>query len=343
MHRITYSLSKKNAVTVAAVLSGILLVAGLLVYRSWQRQLNQPMNLPESAILTVKPGDNLTGIAGELRARGWIKHPYILTLEGRRLGLDGFIKAGEYEVKPGLTPRELLALLVAGKVIQYALTIPEGWTYRQILDAVHANPHLRRTLTASAYTEVMEKLGHAGLHPEGWFFPDTYHFPSTATDLDFMERAYQTMVRVLAEEWEQRDPGLPYEDPYQALIMASIIEKETAVPEERNRIAGVFARRLQRGIRLQTDPTVIYGIGPGFNGDITARDLTLDTPYNTYLHPGLPPTPIASPGRDSIRAALHPEDGKALYFVATGDGRHYFSETLDEHNRAVSKYQTVKP
>ena len=234
---------------------------------------------------------------------------------------------------------QLLDDLVAGKVIQYALTIPEGLTFRQIMQLLRQQPELRHTLADDSPAAVMQAIGEPGQSPEGRFYPDTYHFPRGTTDVQFLRRAYRTMAGVLQQEWQARDTGLPYKTPYDALIMASIIEKETAVPAERERIAGVFVRRLEKGMRLQTDPTVIYALGQSYDGNIHRRDLSLDSPYNTYRHAGLPPTPIAAPGRDSIDAALHPAPGEELYFVARGDGSHEFSRTLEEHNRAVARYQ----
>ncbi|OGT80640.1 MAG: hypothetical protein A3J35_07610 [Gammaproteobacteria bacterium RIFCSPLOWO2_02_FULL_52_10] len=335
---------KKHRLIIVIAIAGLVMICGLGSYWVYQHQLNQPMNLSETAILLIEPGDSLTAIGNKLVRRGWIEHPYFLIHAGRSRDLAGSIKTGEYEIRPGLTPLQLLSLIVSGKVIQYSLTIPEGWTFRQIMSAVRSNQHLQHTLEGDgALATIMGKLGHPELHPEGRFFPDTYKFPAGTRDLEFLQRSYNIMEQVLAAEWQQRAPDLPYQDPYQALIMASIIEKETAVAEERYKIAGVFVRRLQRGIKLQTDPTVIYAVGIDFNGDITTSDLNLDSPYNTYRYPGLPPTPIAVPGRESIRAALQPEPGKALYFVAMDNGRHYFSETLEEHNQAVTKYQLKKP
>lgn len=333
---------KRGALTVFAVTVAIVAAVVVGLYFDIQRQLDQPMNVQQAEIFTITPGTSLKAIARELAARNWFNHPAYLTYAGRSSGMAGEIKAGEYEITPGLTARQFLALIVSGKVVQYAITIPEGWTFRQILKTVAANPHLVHTLADADDSTIMAMLGHPGQQPEGRFFPDTYLFPAGTGDVDFLKRAYRTMAQVLAEEWQQRAAGLPYHTPYQALIMASIIEKETAIPDERYKIAGVFVRRLQRGIKLQTDPTVIYAVGDTFNGDITNRDLKLDSPYNTYRYAGLPPTPIAAPGRESIRAALQPAAGDELYFVATGDGRHHFSTTLAEHNRAVAKYQLKK-
>jgi UPF0755 protein len=313
--------------------------AGVWINRAMQHQLHAPMNVSGEATLVVKPGMSLTTIGRRLAQRGWLSHPYYFILKVRLKGLSRRIKAGEYSVKPGMTPLQLLDKLIKGKVIQYSLTIPEGLTFREIMQLVEAQPELRHTLPDDRPATVMQAIGEPGQSPEGRFYPDTYYFPRGTTDVEFLRRAYLTMSRVLAEEWQARDTGLPYKKPYDALIMASIIEKETAVPEERERIAGVFVRRLERGMRLQTDPTVIYALGKNYDGDIRRRDLATQSPYNTYVHAGLPPTPIAAPGRESIHAALHPEPGNALYFVSRGDGTHEFSSTLEEHNRAVAKYQ----
>lgn len=303
------------------------------------RDLNRPLVLDSARTFTVKHGASLKKISHQLASRGWLSHPYYLILEGRRQGLASRIKAGEYELKPGMSSREFLELIVSGKVVQYSLTIPEGWTFFQIIQAVKKNDVLEHILAQDDEDYVMEQLDHKGEKAEGRFFPDTYHFPRGTTDIEFLKRAYDTMSRVLEEEWNNRDGGLPYKSTYEALIMASIIEKETSIPDERYKIAGVFVRRLQKGMLLQTDPTVIYAIGRNFDGDIRNRDLTIDSPFNTYTSKGLPPTPIAAPGRASINAALHPEEGTALYFVAMGDGHHHFSDTLAEHNKAVAKYQ----
>jgi len=322
-------------------LISIFIIALLLWWavQDMNQRLDRPLTLASSSTFSVSPGTSLKQISGQLAAKGWLSHPYYLIIEARRRGLAGKIKAGEYQLKPGISPRGVLELIVSGKVVQYPLTIPEGWIFEQIMAAVRNNAILRHTLDNTDEQDVMDRLGHGGEAAEGRFFPDTYHFPRGTSDLEFLQRAYQTMTRVLMEEWDNRADGLPYKSAYEALIMASIIEKETAMAEERYKIAGVFTRRLQQGIMLQTDPTVIYAMGRSFDGDIRDQDLGIDSPFNTYTNKGLPPTPIAAPGRDSINAALHPQDGSALYFVATGDGHHYFSDTLDEHNKAVAKYQ----
>ena len=289
--------------------------------------------------VVVAPGTPLSGVAEALQRKGLIDHPRFFVWMARLRGKATAVQAGEYRIDPGLTPPRLLAKMAAGEVVQYDLTLVEGWTIHQTLAAVRQHPRLKHTLGKASPEEVMARIGHPDQHPEGRFLPDTYHFPSGTTDVAFLQRAYRAMEEALAAAWKERAEDLPYNRPYEALIMASIIEKETAVPAERRQIAGVFVRRLEKGMRLQTDPTVIYGLGQGFDGNIRRRDLRRDTPYNTYLHSGLPPTPIAMPGAESIEAALHPAPGDALYFVSKGDGSHHFSATLEEHNRAVRRYQ----
>lgn len=319
------------------LLAGVAAVAWL--WHDMELQLNQPLAITRVEVLEVVPGTNLRALAMELQRRRWLQKSVYLELEARRTRRAGLIKAGEYAVAPGATPRTLLDLLVSGRVIQHQLAIIEGWSFRELIQAVSASPVLRHTLSASTPARLMAEIGYAGYLPEGRFLPDTYSFPAGTSDTDFLRRAFAAMEKTLNEEWQGRDQELPYSSPYQALIMASLVEKETAVPVERSRIAGVFVRRLQQGIRLQTDPTVIYALGEAFDGNIRRRDLDLDSPFNTYRVAGLPPTPIAMPGRDSIHAALHPEAGAALYFVARGDGTHEFSDSLEAHNRVVRKYQ----
>lgn len=320
------------------VLAGGLTAAWLLL--GYQTFVDAPLDFGEGGLrYELKPGTTLTGLAHDLQNRGVIDEPRYLVWLARLEGLDNRIKAGEYRFDSGITPRRLLQQLVNGETLQYAITIVEGWNFRQLLDAVHSNEYLLHTLSDYSDAEIMEKLGHPGEHPEGRFLPDTYHFPRMTTDVAFLRRAYAAMEQLLKEEWPARSPDLNVDTPYQALILASIVEKETSLPSERKQIAGVFNRRLQKRMRLQTDPTVIYGLGRSFDGDLRRRDLRRDTPYNTYLHKGLPPTPIALPGRDAVLAALHPAEGNELYFVARGDGSHQFSATLAEHNRAVVEYQ----
>lgn len=326
-------------------LAGLLLLVGsLLVGWQWMRYQNfadQPLSVGEDGIdVVLERGSSLRAFAQQLQARGALEDPRLLVLMGRLRSVAGDIKAGEYHIEPGTTPPELLQQLVAGRVRQYGLTVVEGWTFAQMMNAINAEPRLAHTLEGLEPGQIMERLGYGGLHPEGRFLPETYYFPQGMEDAEFLRRAYQAMEARLAAEWEERASDLPYDSPYEALVMASIIEKETGVPDERSQIAGVFVRRLQKRMRLQTDPTVIYGLGQEFDGNLRRRDLRAsDNPYNTYRHGGLPPTPIALPGADAIHAALHPADGDSLYFVSRGDGSHIFSATLEEHNKAVIRYQ----
>ena len=299
----------------------------------------KPITLSETHLFIVEPGASLGKVAYQLQAQGLIDYPRYLTMLGRWYGQASRLKAGEYELEPGLTPIELLDKFVSGNVAQYALTVVEGWTFKEMLQAIHTHDKLRHTLKDKNADEIMAQLGQMGEHPEGRFMPETYHFPAGMTDLDFLKRAYGEMENYLQDAWQKREQGLPYKTPYEVLIMASIIEKETAVASERPQIAGVFVRRLRKNMRLQTDPTVIYGMGERFDGNIRRKDLRQDTPYNTYTRHGLTPTPIALPSAEAIDAALHPAEGKSLYFVAKGDGSHYFSATLAEHTDAVRKYQ----
>lgn len=322
---------------IAIFVSSILLAWGWMEYDEF---INAPLLLPETGLVyDLKAGSTIRGVAGDLVTRGVLKKPIMLRLVARWNGQASRLKAGEYRLPPGITPPQLLEILSSAKVVQHTLTIIEGWSFKQLMAAVGRHEHLTQTLQGIADEQIMSRLGLQGIHPEGRFYPDTYHFPKGTTDADFLRRAYQRMEGFLQAAWEQRDENLPFKSPDEVLTLASIIEKETAIPSERNKIAGVFVRRLQQGIRLQTDPTVIYGLGEAFDGNLRRRDLAADTPYNTYLHRGLTPTPIAMPSGASIEAALHPEAGNALYFVATGDGGHYFSATLEAHNKAVRKYQ----
>jgi len=325
------------------LLGALLLLLSLIggwygyAYKSFAQR---PLQVGEAGVqLELLPGESFSAMARELEQRSIIDDARYLKWMARLKGVSHRIQAGEYRITPGTTPPELLSMLVAGRVEQYTLTLVEGWSFREVMEAVRSHPKLRQTLDAADPQTVMAQLGYPGQHPEGRFFPDTYHFPGNLTDVEFLRRAYRAMERRLAQEWAERAEGLPYETPYEALVMASIVEKETGQPDERAAIAGVFVRRLQRGMRLQTDPTVIYGLGAGFDGNLRRRDLRGDTPYNTYRHHGLPPTPIAMPGGAALHAALHPAEGDALYFVSRGDGSHHFSATLEEHNRAVARYQ----
>lgn len=300
---------------------------------------NTPVNLNEDAVFVITSGSSLNKVAYTLQGKGLIEKPRFFTLLGRWRGHAAHLKAGEYLLSPGMTPVDILNKMVTGEVLQYSLTVVEGWTFKQMLETIHLNDKLIHHLKGSSSTQIMNLLGVPDEHPEGRFLPETYHFTAGMTDLDILKRSYAAMQQYLEQAWQQRDDGLPYQSPYEALIMASIIEKETGVESERAEIAGVFIRRLQKRMRLQTDPTVIYGMGEEYDGNIRRRDLLRDTAYNTYTRGGLTPTPIALPGADSIQAALHPAKGDSLYFVAKGNGSHYFSATLEEHTNAVRQYQ----
>ncbi|MDR3323434.1 MAG: endolytic transglycosylase MltG, partial [Zoogloeaceae bacterium] len=265
--------------------------------------------------------------------------PDLLVLAARLLGQAGAIQAGTYGLSPGLTPQTLLETLVSGKVLQVEAQLIEGWTFRQWRARIAAHPGLEHVTSALSDAEIMARLGRVGQSPEGLFFPDTYRVDKYSTDLELLARAEQAMRDHLAQEWDGRAANLPYKNAHEALIMASIVEKETGIEADRPLVAGVFVNRLRVGMRLQTDPTVIYGRGVNFDGNLRRSDLEADTPYNTYTRAGLPPTPIAMPGLASLRAALHPAETPAFYFVARGDGSSHFSASLSEHNQAVNRYQ----
>jgi len=321
----------------------VILVGGYAVYNYslYQKFLQQPLDINAKGLeYTVIPGASMRKIARELHEKGVLEKPIYLVFRARVKGVANAIKVGEYKLTKGTTPDGLLDQLVKGKVKLYSLTLIEGWTFRDVMKAVNKHPQLRHTIVHQAGNAVMKTIGHAGEHPEGRFYPDTYRFPAGTRDIEFLQRAYRHMSVVLNKAWASRVKGLPLKTPYEALILASIIEKETARKDEYRKIAGVFIRRLKKKMRLQTDPTVIYGLGDSYNGNIKRKHLRQDTPYNTYTRAGLPPTPIALPGSQAISAALNPESGDSLYFVATGkEGRHYFSRTLKEHNEAVIRYQ----
>ncbi len=322
--------------SVLLLIGGLVLVGFALDVRHF---LATPLEFGSGVRYIIKPNDSVHSIANSLKVRGILTKPYYLIGLAKWKQVAGKIKVGEYQIPAMITPEELLDLLVSGDVIQHSLTLIEGWTFDEVMRAVNDNQNLTHTLNDYSVAEIMDRLGLAGQHPEGRFYPDTYHFTHGTTDLEFLKRSYRQMQSILAQEWAQRAKDTPLKTAYEALILASIIERETNVDAERAQVSGVFIRRLQRGMRLQTDPTVIYGLGKKFDGNIRRKDLRHDTPYNTYVHKGLPPTPIAMPSVKSIHAALHPDSGKSIYFVAKGDGTHQFSETLQQHNAAVRKYQ----
>jgi UPF0755 protein len=295
--------------------------------------------LAEPVSVNVKPGANVRAVARELGDRGVVvaAEPFIWLMRIARK--DGSIKAGSYEFETALSPLAVLDMLTAGDDTLMALTIVEGWTFEQARKALLAVSELKHTIDQQSQADLLKRIGVTETTPEGLFFPDTYHFSPGSADIAVLRRSYRAMQERLQAGWQARDPNLPYATPYEALIMASIIEKETGKKSDRKQIASVFVNRLRLGMKLQADPTVIYGLGPQFDGNLRKRDLEADTPYNTYVRTGLPPTPIALPGQAALDAAFHPDPTKYLYFVARGDGSSHFSTTLDEHNRAVSKFQ----
>jgi UPF0755 protein len=297
-----------------------------------------PLHAP-SVDFSIKPGSGLRQAAGEALEQGVELDVERFVILGRILGRASKIKAGSYEINPGTTALGLLDKLTAGDVTQSAITFIEGWTFRDMREALGQNPDLQHDSKTLSDPEVMQRVGIAGELPEGRFFPDTYLFAKGSSDVAVLRRAYRAMQRNLNSAWERRDQGLPYATPYEALTLASIVEKETGQATDRSVVAGVFINRLRRGMLLQTDPTVIYGLGQHYDGNLHTRDLNTDTPYNSYTRSGLPPTPIAMPGMASLLAATHPATTEMLYFVARGDGTSQFSRTLAEHNKAVQKYQ----
>lgn len=312
-----------------------LLFAGWMVYF-----VSTPANLQDEVVeVDIRAGSSLRSVSRQLADQGVLSEPNSFTLLVRMLGMAGEIKAGNYLIENGTTPYDLFVIITAGKTTQAGITFIEGWTFNQMRQAMMQNDAIRHLSISYTDQQILESIGASEIHPEGLFFPDTYYFSKGMSDLEILKRAYHAMQSRLNDAWAKREAGLPYKTPYEALIMASIVEKETGRADERKTIAGVFVNRLRIGMRLQTDPTVIYGMGERFDGNIRRKDLQADTAYNTYTRKGLPPTPIAMPGLASIEAALHPAKTRALYFVGKGDGSHVFSNTLAEHNRAVVKYQ----
>lgn len=319
-----------------ALLMVVAVTGLLLAYQLWA--WNRPL-VSETVTVQLPQGAGLNRIAYVLQDAGIVKQRRRFVLLAYLRGASRRLKAGEYQVMAGTSAWGLLSQLVAGRVLQYPFAIIEGWNFREVRQALANAPGLMQTLKDYTDAALMEKLGARGEHPEGRFYPDTYLYTRGETDAALLKRAYTRMKKKLDQEWQTRDPDVPLKSAYEALILASIVEKETGQVSERPLIAGVFINRLRRNMRLQTDPTVIYGLGEHFDGNLRLRDLRNDTPYNTYTRHGLPPTPIAMPGGDAIHAALHPDATRALYFVSRGDGSHVFSDTLKEHNRAVIRFQ----
>src|SRR3989338_3926649 len=313
----------------------VLLAAAGLGYYAYR-----PLPLPATPFeFSLKQGSSLKGMARDMQQAGLLEQDWAFVWLARLLGKSGQIKAGKYALKHPVTPLELLDTLEKGLVVQGQVSVIEGWTFRQLRAALNASPDVAHDTLSLSDAEILQRIGAAESHPEGLFFPDTYNLASGSSDLTIFKSAYQAMQQRLREVWAGREADLPLQTPYQALILASIVEKETGTPSDRAMIAGVFINRLRMGMLLQTDPTVIYGLGEQFDGNLRKRDLLADTPYNTYTRGGLTPTPIALPGMAALQATLHPAKTDALYFVARGDGSSQFSSNLNAHNRAVNQYQ----
>jgi UPF0755 protein len=326
------ALIKKLIVTV--VIGSVAAVAG---FSYWTKQ---PITTQEPVIgFAVAPGSSVGSAAQQIATAGVPVNPFLFAWLARVTGKAARIKAGSYELKPNTTPRGLLSQLVRGEFAQESVTIIEGWTFRQMRQALEGAKALRHDTAKLSDKELLATIAPDFKQPEGLFFPDTYLFAKGSSDLQIYKQAHQAMMNHLKAAWERRDPSLPYANPYEALIMASIVEKETGQKSERSMIAGVFVNRLKAGMLLQTDPTVIYGMGEKYEGKISKKDLSTDTPYNTYVRAGLPPTPIALPGVQSLSAALAPAKTEAMYFVSRGDGTSKFSDNLNDHNKAVNQYQ----
>jgi len=303
--------------------------------------LNKQLGVDGEQYYNFPPGTSVSALARDLEKKNIITNRVYFSTWARVTGSARLLKAGEYQLNPDMTVLELFGQMQKGKVRLYSLTLVEGITFKQMMQQVNASPHLKHNLKGLNTQQIMQAIGYAGEHPEGRFFPDTYRFPKDMSDVDLLRQAYQQQKQRLEESWESRDANLPLNSAYEALILASIVEKESANVEERKQIAGVFVNRLRKGMRLQTDPTVIYGMGDSYKGDIRFRDLRKDTPYNTYTRKGLPPTPIAMPGQGALDAVSHPDSTEYIYFVAMSDrsGRHIFSKTLKEHEHAVDVHQ----
>lgn len=313
----------------------VVLLVGMFAYFAYTRT-----PLPTKPYtFTIKSGSSVVSAAHQLQEAHLIEHETLFILLVRVMGQSSRIKSGKYELEYAVSPRELVTILTRGGSTQRQVTIIEGWTFRQFRAAINAHSDLKHDSRALTDVQILQRIGSEYDYPEGLFFPDTYSFEVGSSDLAVLKRAYQTMQKRLQTAWENRDPNLPLQTPYQALILASIVEKETGAARDRDMIAGVFTNRLRQGMRLQTDPSVIYGLGPNFDGNLRKVDLLTDTLYNTYTRAGLTPTPISLPGAASLHAALHPAPTTAVYFVARGDGSSEFSSNLAEHNRAVNRFQ----
>jgi UPF0755 protein len=333
----------KRALRVSGLLVVLVLAAAAAIeIRAGLRSLDEPLNVAAPLRFKVGAGARFARVATDLAARGIVARPRWWVLYARWKRVATAIKAGEYEIQPGTTPRQLLDKIVSGQVLLHSLTVVDGWRVQDLLLAMRRNPDILATLPASTTlpADLMGKLGSPGVDAEGQFLPETYRFPSGTSDVELLRQAHAALTRVLDAAWSKRDATIPLRSAAELLIMASIVEKESGVPEELPRIAGLYLHRLSIGMRLQADPTLIYGLGDSYDGDLHTVDLHTDGPYNTYTRTGLPPTAIALAGAAAIEATAHPEKTDALYFVASGrgDGTHVFSATLEQHNAAVAKY-----
>ncbi len=321
----------------------IAIVLSAYLYNDYKKFLEKPLYIKTPLTFTVESGSTFRDLNKKLKSYHILENNYYFEFYSRYTGYAKQIKSGEYRLNPGLTPVEIINIFISGSnVVQHSITLVEGWSIADMFTEISSNKILVKNMDDYSQKSLLDELNITNQSAEGLFFPDTYYFTRGTSDIELLKRAYSRQQEILKHEWEQRETGLPYKTDYDALIMASIIEKETALASERAIIAGVFVRRLKNNMRLQTDPTVIYAMGKKYKGNIRKKDLKIDSPYNTYRHHGLPPTPIALAGQEAIHAALHPEKGDALYFVSKNDGSHYFSKTLDEHNKAVRKYQLKK-
>lgn len=331
----------------AAIIASIsILLAFALVFALLTQFYHSKIHLSDNTdTFLVEPGESVALIAQKLATQRIITHPTYFKILARVKGVSRRIKAGEYQLDRGETVKQLMHKLVQGDVIMREFTIVEGWRFSQIINGLKDNPYVFHDLSGLSDDEIMTRLGKPGQHPEGRFFPETYHFARNTSELDILKEAYNLMVHHLTHEWQHRAKDLPFENPYQALIVASLIEKETAIAVEKADVAGVIVRRLKKHMPLQIDPTVIYGLGEDYDGHLSHKDLLIPHPYNTYRFRGLPPTPIAMPSLSSVVAALHPNGGNTLYYVAKGDGSHIFSATFTQHTaaiKAVKRQQKVK-
>ena len=339
-----FKLFKKGLpATFAIAIASIVLLVALYFSSKIYTEMNTPLVIEEHETIIFTRGSSVRSLANQLIERGYLQNRNYFLIWGKLMRQETRLQAGEYIITHGLTLAELLDNMVAGNIVQHGIALIEGYTFRQVLETIQSSPVVTSKLKDLSDEEIMAALGHEGEHPEGRFYPDTYYVSRGVTDKELLTRAYDEMERILQQEWQRREENLPLKTPYEALILASIVEKESAIAEERPLIAGLFTNRLRKKMRLQTDPTVIYGI-ENYDGNIRFRDLRKDTPYNTYTRHGLPPTPIALPGREAIHATLHPDKTEYLYFVAYGDGsgRHEFSTNLEDHEKAVDKYQRKK-